>query len=164
MANTVMLKQQPYNLLLLTSIVFFVGGLFGFNVAIDIHLHDSYFVFRLSYFIWALSLVLITLWFIYLVTKKALISKSLIWIHILLTILTCVFILTAPNLFAIPYEGTAGEPRRYYDICQSKTIQFSTKLTGTATMIFLILIIGQITYFINLFMGLHKGVNRQNNR
>ena len=49
------LKQRPYNLLLLTAILPPTVGLFSFNSAMDIHLHDTYYIFPLTYFIWTPS-------------------------------------------------------------------------------------------------------------
>jgi heme/copper-type cytochrome/quinol oxidase subunit 1 len=98
------------------------------------------------------------------VTKNILYSKALTWTHIILTIAGCIFILTLPYLLTNSYEGLAGIPRRYYDIDQSKTYQFFGKLTTTAVIFAFILVIGQLTYLVNLVMGLTKRVGRQNNR
>jgi len=160
----VQLKQRPYNLLLLTGIILFVVGLFSLNSAIVINMYDTYFVFTLAYFIWIPCVILLIFWLLYLATRKKLYSKALTWTHIFLTIAGCVFILTFPNLLTNSYEGLAGMPRRYYDIGQSKTYQFFGELTKTGVAIALILALGQITYWLNLFIGLSKHQGRQNNR
>ena len=158
------LKQKPYNLLLLTSILLFIVGLFGFDSAMDIHMHDTHFVFPLTYLPWTPSIILLIFWLLYLVTKNFLYSKALTWTHILLTIAACIFILTLPYLLTNTYEGFAGMPRRYYDIGQSKTYQFFGELTKTAVVIGFILVAGQLTYLANLAIGLSKHVGGQNNR
>ena len=162
--HSVRLKQSPYNLLLLTSILLFIVGLFSSNSAMDIHMHDTYFVFPLTYFIWTPSIILFIFWLLYLLTKKNLYSIKLTWTHIILTIATCVFILTLPFLLTNSYEGLAGMPRRYYDIGQSKTYQFFGKLTKTVIVTAFILALGQLTYLLNLFLGVSKRVGGQNNR
>ncbi|MBX3255373.1 MAG: hypothetical protein KF862_14625 [Chitinophagaceae bacterium] len=127
-------------------------------------MRDTYFVFPLTYFVWTLSVTLLVIWLQYLVTKNILYSKTLIWIHIIFTIVGCFFILTIPYFLTNAYEGLAGMPRRYYDIGQSKTYQFFGKLTTTAVVFAFILVAGQLTYLINLAIGLTKRVGGQNNR
>jgi heme/copper-type cytochrome/quinol oxidase subunit 1 len=162
--HSMRLKQRPYNLLLLTSILLFIVGLFSFNSAMDIHLHDTYFVFPLTYLMWIPSVILLIFWLLYLLTKKFLYSKALIWTHIISTIVGSVFILAFPFLLTNSHEGLAGIPSRYYDIGQSKTYQFFGNLTKTTVVIAFILTAGQLTYLINFVVGLYKRPGAQNNR
>ncbi len=46
------LKKRPHNFLLLTVILFLIASLFVSNQALDIHLHDTYFVLSLSHIVW----------------------------------------------------------------------------------------------------------------
>ena len=131
-------------------------GLFSFNTAIIINMYNTYFVFKLAYFIWIPSIILLIFWILYLVTVKNLYSKALTWAHIFFTITGCFYILTFPYLLTNSYEGLAGMPRRYYDIGQEKTYQFFCTLSKTAVAIAFILALGQITYCLNFFIGLSK--------
>lgn len=161
---TLRLKQRPYNLFLLTAILLFIVGLFSFNSAMDIHLHDTYYVFPLTYFIWTPTIILLIFWLLYLATKNILFSKRLVWTHIILTIVSCIFILTIPCFMTNSYDGLAGMPRRYYDIWQSKTYKFFGNLTKTAVFLIFTLAVGQLTFIVNFFIGLYRRFNRQNNR
>ena len=158
------IKQRPYNLLLLAAILFFVAGLFSFNSAISIHIYDTYFISPLSYFIWTPSIVLLFFWLIYLTTKNILFSKRLMWIHVFLTILACIFILTFPYFLTNSYAGLAGMPRRYFDIGQSKTYQFFGELGKTGVVLVVILALGQLTFLANFFLGLYKYETGRSNR
>lgn len=158
------LKQRPYNLLLLIAILLFIAGLFSFNTLIDIHLHDTYVVFPLSFLVWLPAIILFVFWFIYLVTKQFLFSKKLMWTHIILTIITSLSLLTLPYLTTYSSEGVPGMPRRYYDYGEFNRLKIWSNLTNLAVITFVILLLGQLTYFINLFVGLYKRVDRQNNR
>ena len=123
------LKKKPYHLLLLTSILLFTAGLSAFKTAMDIHFHDTYYVFPLAYLIWALSVISGIFWLLYLTTKEILFSKGLSWIHIILTIAACIFILTMRWFMTDSY--LAGMPRHYYDIGQSETSKIHGHLTQT---------------------------------
>jgi cytochrome c oxidase subunit 1 len=147
-----------------TAILLFIVGLFSFNSAMDIQFHDTYYVFPLTYFIWTPSIILVAFWLVYLVTRNVLFSKALTWTHVTLTTIACIFILTLPYFVTNSFEGIAGMPRRYYDIGQSKTYQIFGQLTKTTVVIIFVLLIGQLTYLLNFFIGLYKHFIRQNNR
>jgi heme/copper-type cytochrome/quinol oxidase subunit 1 len=150
---------------LFTAIIFFVVGLFYFNYAVDIHLHDTYFIFRLSYFIWAFYIILLLFWTLCLFTKNILYSNTLSWIHVLLTIVSCILLLIFPSVLTNVYEGgLASMPRRYYDIGQSKTYSFFSDISQNTFIIACILVVGQFTYLINLVIGIYKRLSKQNNR
>jgi heme/copper-type cytochrome/quinol oxidase subunit 1 len=160
----VRLKQRPYHLLLLTAILLFICGLFSFNTPIDIHLHDTYFVFPLSFIIWAPAIILFLFWLLYLVTNQFLFSNKLRWTHIILTVLISLLMLTLPYLATYSYGGVLGSPRRYYDYGELNKFKILGNLTDIVVIVFAILLLGQLTYFANLFIGLFKHLGKQNNR
>jgi cytochrome c oxidase subunit 1 len=143
-------------LLLPAAIILFIAGLFSFNAAIVIQMHDSFYVFPQTYIIWAPAFILFIFWLLYRATKSILFSKSLSWTHIILTIAGCVFILTIPYFMTNSYEGLAGMPRRYLDIGQSKTYKIYGNLTKTAVILVFFLVAGQLTFLFNFFIGLYK--------
>ena len=85
------------------------------------------------------------------------------WIHIILTVLTSLFMLILPYLATYSYGGTGG-PRRYYDYGEFNGYKVFGNMTNIAFAVLAILLLGQLTYFVNLFVGLYKRVGRQNNR
>lgn len=158
------LFTRPYNLFLMTAILLFLVGLFYIDSAVNVHLHDTYYVFPLAYVFWTLSIFLFFFWLLYLGTRRVLFSKKLSWLHIVLTIVSCILVLAIPNFLRNSYEGLAGMPRRYYDIGQAKTYAFFGNATKAAIYLFLVVAIAQLAFFINFFIGLYKKLNGQNNR
>jgi cytochrome c oxidase subunit 1 len=150
-------KDRPYTVLLLTAVLFFIAGLFSFNYPIDIHLHDTYFVIPMTYLVWIPTITLVFFWLIYLLTKRLLFSKFLTWTHIVFTILCTIFIVTIPFLSTYSYAG-GGAPRRYYDYGSFTSYKIFGNMTRIIIIAFIILIFGQLTYFINLIVGLYKKV------
>jgi heme/copper-type cytochrome/quinol oxidase subunit 1 len=162
--HSMKLKQRPYNLLFLNAIILSIGGLFCFNSPIDIHLYDTYFVFPLPFLIWAPTIILFVFWIVYLLTKRFLFSKKLMWIHIILTVIISLFLMVLPYISTYSYGGVVGSPRRYYDYGELNRFKILGNLTNIAVATFVILLLGQLAYFINLFVGLYKRIGRQNNR
>jgi len=152
-------KEKPYNLLLLTAILLFIAGLFSGNFPIDILLHDTYFVLPITYLLWFPSLVLAFFWLLYLLTKRFLFSKVLTWTHIILTITCSVFIHVIPYLSAYSSAGLAGAPRRYYDNGIFNKYKVFSNMNTIILLTFLILVLGQLIYFINLIIGIYKRKN-----
>ena len=155
-------KELPYNLLLLTALLLFAGGFLA-TQTIDIHLHDTYFVFTSRFLIWSGALLFALLWVLYLATKTALFSKTLSWIHILLTIISCLVIITTAYLMHNVYEGLAAMPSRYLDYGVAKKYDYLNNLEIATWILLLILALGQIIYIVNLFVGIYKRVRRKNN-
>lgn len=131
------LNQRPYNLFLLTAIVFFIAVLFSFNLGIDLAFHDTYFLIPLALLIWLPVIISILFWLFYLLTSRFLFSKTLTWIHIILTIVCSILILVLPFLFSYPAA------------------------VEVILMSLLILSLGQALYFVNLIFGLSKKATRK---
>jgi cytochrome c oxidase subunit I len=158
---SVQLKHKPYNLFLLTSILLLIVGLFSFNTQIDIHLHDTYFVFPLAFLVWVPSIILFAFWVLYLMTKQFLFSKRLMWTHIILTIVTSFLIFILPYLTTYAYGGVAGIPRRYYDYEELDKFKMLSNFTNITATTFILFLLSQLTYCTNLFIGLYKPVARK---
>lgn len=147
-----------------TGVLLLFVGLFAFKFPIDIMLGDMSFVFSLVNYIYAAPIILIVFWLVYEATKNILYSNKLSWIHIILTIATSLFIFALPFNMTNSYQGLAGMPRRYYDYGLFNSFNIFGELAPTVIIVFLIAIIGHITYFVNFFIGLYKSTTRQNNR
>jgi len=152
-------KERPYNLLLLTAILLFIAGLFSGNFPIDILLHDTYFVLPITYLLWFPSFVLAFFWLLYLLTKRFLFSKVLMWTHITLTIICSVFIHVIPYLSVYSSAGLAGAPRRYYDNDISNKYRVFNNMNTIILLTLIVLLLGQLIYFVNLIIGFYKRKN-----
>ncbi len=158
------LKTGPYHLLFFTSIILFIGGLFGYESTIDIHIRATYFIIPLSYLVWVPAIFLFVLWILYLLTKKFLYSKILLWLHIILTIITSLFMLIVPYISTYAYGGKAGSPRQYNEYGELNQFKMFSNITNILVTILVFFILVQLAYFINLFVGMYKGVAMQNNK
>lgn len=149
------LKQRPYNLLLLTGLILVLTSFFLFdgNSAVDIHLHDTYFVIAHTHIFWLLAILAFFMWTLYLLTNKILYSKSLTWTHIIVTILTLV--LFASTLF-IGDGHINPMPRRYYDYSNWNSLDMYSTLIKVGAITLFILLLGQINFVINFIVGIFK--------
>ena len=80
-----------------------------------------------------------------------------------MTILISLLMLTLPYLTTYSYGGVLGSPRRYYDYGELNKFKIFGNLTDVVVIVFAILLLGQLTYFVNLFIGLFKRLGKQNN-
>lgn len=153
------LSDRPYNLFLLTAIVFFIAVLYSFNLGIDLEFHDTYSFIPLALLIWLPIIVSILFWLFYLLTNRFLFSKTLTWIHIILTIVCSILILVLPFLLTNIVVGV--DIRRHYnDYGGSNRFKVFGNLIRINYITILILLLGQVIYFINLILGIAKKAAR----
>lgn len=149
------IKQKPYNLLLLTGLVFVLTSFFVLKQSnsVDIHLHDTYFVIAYTHIFWLLAVLALMVWTLYLLTNKILYSKALTWTHIIITILT--LLLFALTLF-FGDSLMNPTPRRYYDYSSWNSIDNYTTFTKAISITIFVLLFGQFIFVINFIAGLFK--------
>ena len=146
------MKQKPHNLLLLAALIFVLISFFVSeeNGTVDLHLHDTYFIIAHTHVFWLLAILSLFSWIIYALTEKILFSKVLTWTHVVITMLTLV-------LFALVLSfGDRFQPRRYYSYSIWDSFNDFDGYTKTITITMIILLLGQITFVINLIGGLFK--------
>ncbi|MEO7766508.1 MAG: cbb3-type cytochrome c oxidase subunit I [Ferruginibacter sp.] len=127
-------------------LIFVLQNYYG-NSALDIHLHDTYFVIPNSYPLFfitlAFALVAATYYWFDKIFKKPM-NYTLGYIHFWVSFLGISYI-----LLPIQYAGLAGMPRRYYDYSDSSNFSaFSNQITFVSGLTFL-LIIAQLLFFFN---------------
>jgi len=91
------IKIHPYHLLFWTALVLVVLSVFIDNRStIDVHAHDTYFVLSKKMVLWAFAVLAFVLWLFYWLAAGLMLSRSLIWMHLVLTIggLVCLSITT----------------------------------------------------------------------
>jgi len=154
-------KQKPYQLLLIAAVLLFICGLLAIKGPFGFRFYDIYFIFPLTFLFWIPSATLFAFWILYLSTNRFLFSKKLMWAHILLTILTCLCLLTFPHFSS--YYGSI-KMRRYLDVGQSNTFIIIDYLKNIAVKTLPIIILAQLTFLTNLVAGLYNPAGGQNNR
>jgi hypothetical protein len=89
-------KIKPYSVLgMIGLLLFLISFLVPFQ-SVDVHVHDNYYVFEMSYAFRNIACSLLVLFTICIFLQQKFYSAVLSWIHVVLTILTaavCIFFL-----------------------------------------------------------------------
>lgn len=149
-------KERPYNVLLLAAILILIASFFTSVQTIDIYIYDTIFVITIKHLFWIIITLLLMLWALYSLTKRFLFSKLLIWIHVMLSIIISLYLVSALFFAQNSNKGLAGIPRRYYDNETWIMIKYYSNLTEGVALALFILIAGVLIYIINLIVGLFK--------
>lgn len=145
------LTNQPYFLFLLSGMALIIITPFLLGRSADVHLHDTYLVAPVAYFIWASAGIFFLAWFIYKITAKFLWTKALIWIHVSITIIIFILLLTIGS-----WHDLLLPPIKRDSISYQNIIDDEKREAIIVYPIVTLFLLGQIAYFINLFVGLYK--------
>lgn len=138
--------------------LFISGGLTGIwlgNSALDIHLHDTYFVIAHFHIVMGVASMFgmfagIYHWFPKMYGRY--LNNNLGYIHFWLTI-TGAYLIFWP----MHYEGLAGMPRRYYDYSVWESFKQFTELNRFISTVAMIVFAVQILFLFNFFYSIFKG-------
>jgi cytochrome c oxidase subunit 1 len=140
--------------------LFISGGLTGIwlgNSALDLHLHDTYFVIAHFHLVMGVSAFFgmfagIYHWFPKMFGRYM--NKTLGYIHFWVTLAGAYLI-----FWPMHYEGLAGMPRRYYEYnADSLTVYHNFQGLNTfISVVAIIVFITQIMFVINFFYSMYKG-------
>jgi len=145
------LRSRPYHLLLFAGILFVLLSFFtGQNDTTDIHLHDTYLVIGHAQILWFFAFLALLIWFIYTIINRFLYSRTLAWIHIVITLIA-LSLLAWTVLFK--FNAMAGAPRRYEDW---SAFDAYTKFNQVITTFVLIAMFAQLLFLLNFLIGVFK--------
>jgi len=138
---------------------FISGGLTGIflgNAAIDIQLHDTYFIVAHFHIVMGVSAIFgmfagIYHWFPKLFNGRMM-NKYLGFIHFFITII-CAYAVFWP----MHYMGLAGVPRRYYDFESFATFNHFGDLNSFISTFALIAFLAQFIFIANFFFSIFRG-------
>ncbi len=136
---------HPHHLLLPAGLLTAFLFLFSKAATIDIHVHDTYLIIGTKFFWGVTSGLLLLLWLLYTGVSGILLSKKLVWLHVVITIVAIAFI-TAILLWAVFYHR--HDSADYYTFGRFQMQQ------DTVAVSFLLLIAGQFLFVINLMGGI----------
>ncbi|ULQ57111.1 hypothetical protein KJS94_02730 [Flavihumibacter rivuli] len=153
--------KRPYSILLAIAILLFLAGIIFFDKYLDIYLNDAYYIVSLHHIAWASSFLLIFCWMLYLLTHNLLFSKTLNWIHILLTASCSVIILVFSYFLSESTESSVTLSSVYNAKGYLNHYRLQETLKKVILITTAILVLGQLTYLMNILMGLAKGKKRQ---
>jgi cytochrome c oxidase subunit I len=138
--------------------LFISGGLTGIwlgNSALDIHLHDSYFVIAHFHIVMGVASMFgmfagVYHWFPKMYGKY--LNNTMGYIHFWVTIAGAYMI-----FWPMHYEGLAGMPRRYYDFSNWESFKQFQDLNRFISIVSIIVFAVQILFLINFFYSIFKG-------
>jgi len=147
--------QRPYNLLLLTGILLVVTSFFLLdgNTSINLQFYDTYYVIAHAHVFWLLAVESLIFWVIYLLTEKLLYSKTLSWLHIIITILTLLILAVS---FYIKQRQSTLTLRGYYDFSDRDSFMKLEKYDRILFISIGFILIRQLLYIFNFSIGLFK--------
>lgn len=129
--------QRSYHLLLITALFF--GCLATFIIdsgqQLDLHLHDTYFIVAHNHIVMLLALIALLMWILYVLINRFLYSRTLIWIHVVMSILS----LATIALWQLqPWHSGSHPSLRYMEIEGYKTY------TGFVGLLLLLVLAAQL--------------------
>jgi len=138
--------------------LFISGGLTGIwlgNSALDIHLHDTYFVIAHFHIVMGVASMFgmfagIYHWFPKMFGRY--LNNTLGYIHFWITIIGAYLI-----FWPMHYEGLAGMPRRYYDYSTWVSFNQFTDLNRFISTVAMIVFAVQLLFIFNYFYSIFKG-------
>jgi cytochrome c oxidase subunit 1 len=138
--------------------LFISGGLTGIwlgNSALDIHLHDTYFVIAHFHIVMGVASMFgmfagIYHWFPKMYGKQ--LNNTLGYIHFWVTIAGAYLI-----FWPMHYEGLAGMPRRYYDFSIWESFKQFGELNKFISLVSMVVFMVQLLFLFNFFYSIFKG-------
>ncbi len=138
--------------------LFISGGLTGIflgNSALDIHLHDTYFVIAHFHIVMGVASFFGMFAGVYHWYPKMFgrfLNNTLSYIHFWITIVGAYLI-----FWPMHYEGLAGMPRRYYDFQNWESFKMFGGLNEFISVVAMIVFAAQLLFVINFFYSIWKG-------
>lgn len=138
--------------------MFISGGLTGIflgNSALDIHLHDTYFIVAHFHIVMGVAgffgmFAGLYHWFPKMFGRF--LNNTLAYIHFWVTIIGAYLI-----FWPMHYEGLAGMPRRYYDFSLWESFKMFGGLNEFISFISMIVFAAQLLFVFNFFYSIFKG-------
>jgi len=143
--------------------IFISGGLTGIfvgNSALDIHVHDTYFIIAHFHLVMGVAAFMgmfagVYHWFPKMFGRYM--NNTLGYIHFFLTFIGAYLI-----FWPMHYEGLAGMPRRYYDYSAWKSFAQFNDLNAFISVVAIVVFFAQLMFVFNFFVSIFKG-RRVNN-
>lgn len=144
--------KNPNRFLLISVVLLVILSFFSYHKTLDLHIHDTYFVISLNSIYWTLALIQFLFILVYWWSGNILLSSFLTWTHVVFTLSLVCFVITAP--YWIPWFEQSFHRDPY------KAIEQRMKFNRAVNLVGLLLIIGQLVFFVNLIGGAIKRYSR----
>src|SRR5690606_15499000 len=123
--------------------------------ALDLHLHDTYFVIANFHLVMGVSAFFGMFAGIYHLFPKMFVrymNNTLGYLHFFATLVGAYLI-----FWPMHYEGFAGMPRRYYDYSACESFKQFGSLNAFISVVVIIVFFVQLLFVFNFFMSIFKG-------
>ncbi|MBS1729142.1 MAG: cbb3-type cytochrome c oxidase subunit I [Bacteroidetes bacterium] len=138
--------------------MFISGGLTGIwmgNSAIDIHIHDTYFIIAHFHLVMGVAAMFgmfagVYHWFPKMYGRFM--NNNLAYIHFWISMIGAYVI-----FWPMHYEGLAGMPRRYYDYSNWESFKQFAELNKVISFTAIVVFAAQILFLLNFFYSIWKG-------
>ena len=138
--------------------LFISGGLTGIwlgNSALDMHLHDTYFVIAHFHLVMGVASMFgmfagIYHWFPKMFGRMM--NNTLAYLHFWISLIGAYLI-----FWPMHYEGLAGMPRRYYDFSNWESFKMFNGLNEMISIVAIIVFAAQFLFIFNFFHSMYKG-------
>ncbi len=138
--------------------VFISGGLTGLHVgnsALDVHLHDTYFVIAHFHLVMGVAAFFgmfagVYHWFPKMYGRQM--NNTLAYIHFFISFLGAYVI-----FWPMHYEGMAGMPRRYFDYSNWESFKQFAEINKVISIAAIIVFFAQLLFLLNYFVSIWKG-------
>jgi len=138
--------------------MFISGGLTGIflgNSALDLHLHDTYFVVAHFHIVMGVASFFgmfagVYHWFPKMFGRH--LNNTLAYIHFWISIVGAYLI-----FWPMHYEGLAGMPRRYYDYSNWESFKMFGGLNQFISLVAMVVFAAQLLFVFNFFYSIFKG-------
>jgi cytochrome c oxidase subunit 1 len=138
--------------------MFISGGLTGIflgNSALDIHLHDTYFIIAHFHIVMGVAgffgmFTGVYHWFPKMFGRYM--NNTLGYIHFWITFIGAYLL-----FWPMHYEGLAGMPRRYYDYTNWESFKMFQGLNEFLTIVSIVVFAAQFLFVVNFFYSMYKG-------
>lgn len=138
--------------------LFISGGLTGIflgNSALDIHLHDTYFVIAHFHIVMGVASFFgmyagVYHWFPKMYGRY--LNNTMAYIHFWITIVGAYLI-----FWPMHYQGLAGMPRRYYDFSNWESFKHYGGLNEFISVVAMVVFAAQLLFVFNFFYSIFKG-------
>ena len=152
------LKKRPFQIFALISIVLFAFSFFSTDKTIDTNSNDIYALISFSVIYRVLSAFLLLMWVLYILIRKRLLSKKLIWIHALATLLP---ILVAVICFNVdPQFNETSQQYQLNNLQKSKTDYWRV----VYSLLLFISVSAQFVLILNIAGGVIKRLAKKRGR
>jgi cytochrome c oxidase subunit 1 len=150
------LKKRPYELLGIMALLMFLVSFVDSNSALDINMHDTYFVIAHAHICWFFSGVLLFLWSMGVLFRRYIWSITLSWVQVILTLISVIAFLK----IVVMGVSLSGVPRRYYAFTEFEQQKSWFSTTSVYVFMLLLIVLGQLIFIINVITGFLRKVLR----